>query len=85
MCVLPVPLGPNAMANCVLRHSALLSANFNVHSVRKVWRQVRREGLDVARCTVERLMKDMGLEGVLRSKKIKTKLPTRPSNARGTR
>jgi transposase InsO family protein len=43
--------------------------------VRKVWHQMRREGFDVARCTVERLMKDMGLEGVIRGKKIKTTLP----------
>jgi len=49
--------------------------NFKVYGVRKVWRQMRREGFDVARCTVERLMKDMGLEGVIRGKKIKTTLP----------
>jgi transposase InsO family protein len=36
---------------------------------------MRREGFDVARCTVERLMKDMGIEGVIRGKKIKTTLP----------
>ena len=36
--------------------------------VRKVWRQLKREGFDVARCTVSRLMRDMGLQGVIRGK-----------------
>ena len=35
--------------------------NFRVYGVRKVWRQLKREGFDVARCTVARLMKDLGL------------------------
>ena len=39
--------------------------NFSVYGVRKVWRQLKREGFDVARCTVSRLMRDMGLQGVL--------------------
>ena len=43
--------------------------NYKVYGVRKVWHQMRREGFDVARCTVARLMKDMGLEGVIRGKK----------------
>ena len=46
--------------------------NFRVYGVRKVWRQLRRERLDVARCTVARLMRMMGLEGVLRGKPIRT-------------
>jgi putative transposase len=37
--------------------------NFRVYGVRKVWRQLKREGFDVARCTVLRLMRDMGLQG----------------------
>ena len=37
--------------------------NFQVYGVRKVWRQLQREGIDVARCTVARLMKRMGLKG----------------------
>ena len=40
--------------------------------VRKVWRQLRREGEDIARCTVERLMRSMGLQGVIRGKPVKT-------------
>jgi putative transposase len=46
--------------------------NFQVYGARKVWRQLNREGHDVARCTVERLMQDMGLEGVIRGKKVRT-------------
>ncbi|SFJ29118.1 Transposase InsO and inactivated derivatives [Albimonas pacifica] len=40
--------------------------------MRKVWRQLRREGFDVARCTVARLMKDLGLKGVIRGKPHRT-------------
>jgi hypothetical protein len=46
--------------------------NFRVYGVRKVWRQLQREGFDVARCTVARLMKAMGLEGIIRGKPIRT-------------
>jgi putative transposase len=46
--------------------------NFRVYGVRKVWRQMRREGFAVARCTVERLMRDMGLQGVIRGKPVRT-------------
>jgi len=46
--------------------------NFKVYGVRKVWRQLRRERFDVARCTVERLMKRLGLRGVIRGKKVRT-------------
>lgn len=49
--------------------------NFRVYGVRKVWRQMLREGHDVARCTVERLMRKMGLEGVIRGKRVKTTVP----------
>ena len=43
--------------------------NYSVYGVRKVWRQLLREGFSVARCTIARLMKNMGLSGVLRVKK----------------
>ena len=46
--------------------------NFRVYGVRKVWRQLKREGFDVARCTVSRLMRDMGLQGIIRGKSVKT-------------
>jgi len=49
--------------------------NYKVYGVRKVWHQMRREGFNVARCTVARLMKDLGLEGVIRGKKARTTIP----------
>jgi transposase InsO family protein len=49
--------------------------NHKVYGVRKVWRQMRREGFDIARCTVARLIRDMGLEGVIRGTKPKTTIP----------
>jgi putative transposase len=46
--------------------------NFRVYGVRKVWRQLLREGTAVARCTVARLMRTMGLQGVVRGKRVRT-------------
>jgi HTH-like domain len=47
--------------------------NFRVYGVRKVWRQLRREGFGAARCTVARLMRDMmGLRGAIRGKPLRT-------------
>ena len=46
--------------------------NFQVYGVRKVWRALRREGIGVARCTVQRLMRQIGLHGVVRGKPVKT-------------
>ena len=46
--------------------------NYQVYGVRKVWRQLRRERVDVARCTVQRLMKRLGLRGVVRGKAVRT-------------
>lgn len=46
--------------------------NFAVYGVRKVWRQMRRERFEVARCTVARLMKRLGLRGVIRGKPVRT-------------
>ena len=50
----------------------VFTENFEVYGVRKVWRQMTREGFGVARCTVERLMRDMGLQGVIRGKPVRT-------------
>jgi putative transposase len=57
--------------------------NFRVYGVRKVWRQLGREGISVARCTVARLMHRMNLEGVVRGKAAKTTISdrARPSPA----
>lgn len=49
--------------------------NFGVYGAYKVWRQLRREGVDVARSTVERLMRAMGLRGVVRGRKTRTTIP----------
>jgi putative transposase len=50
----------------------VFNENFQVYGVRKVWRQLRREGYDIARCTVARLMRAMGLQGIIRGKPVKT-------------
>jgi putative transposase len=49
--------------------------HFGVYGARKVWRQLHREGIAVARCTVERLMRELGLEGVRRGKGRRTTTP----------
>ena len=46
--------------------------NFGVYGARKVWRQLAREDTVVARCTVERLMRVLGLQGVVRGRKCRT-------------
>ena len=51
--------------------------NFSVYGVRKVWRQLLREGHQVARCTVARLMKSLGLQGVIRGKPVRTTISDR--------
>jgi putative transposase len=48
--------------------------NFGVYGARKVWRQLGREGVAVARCTVERLMRRMGLQGAVRGKATRTSI-----------
>nr|WP_173399823.1 IS3 family transposase [Escherichia coli] len=58
--------------------------NHKVYGVRKVWRQLLREGIRVARCTVARLMAGMGLAGVLRGKKVRTTI-SRKAVAAGDR
>jgi transposase InsO family protein len=50
----------------------VFSENFEVYGVRKVWLQLTREGVEVARCTVARLMRSMGLRGVIRGKPVRT-------------
>mgnify|MGYP006324358427 FL=1 len=47
-------------------------SNFKVYGANKVWRQLLREGIRVARCTVERLMKKLGIQGIRRGKKCWT-------------
>ena len=58
--------------------------NFRVYGARKVWRQMNRENIEVARCTVERLMKQLGIQGVTRGRKCWTTISddtlTRPAD-----
>ena len=70
----PAKLSSRARRDAALQAeiTRVFEANFRVYGVRKVWRQLRREGLDVARCTVARLMRTMGLEGIIRGKPIRT-------------
>jgi len=54
--------------------------NLEVYGARKVWRQLKREGRAVARCTVERLMRELGLEGAVRgARKARTTIPREPA------
>ena len=73
---------PSLLCTRAQRDAALLpevhrvwQANMQVYGADKVWRQLKREGVQVARCTVERLMKRLGLEGVRRGKKVRTTIP----------
>src|SRR5215218_8021665 len=50
----------------------VFAEHFGVYGVRKVWRQLQRDGIAVARCTVARLMRQMGPKGVVRGKSIWT-------------
>ncbi|MFE9942012.1 IS3 family transposase, partial [Streptomyces hirsutus] len=49
--------------------------NYRVYGARKVWRQLNRQGHKVARCTVERLMRELGITGAVRGKKVLTTMP----------
>lgn len=49
--------------------------NYQVYGVRKAWHQLKREGFELARCTVERLMKQVGIRGAVRGKVAKTTIP----------
>jgi putative transposase len=50
----------------------VFNENFGVYGARKVWRQMGRDGFAVARCTIERLMGELGLQGVIRGKPKRT-------------
>lgn len=55
-----------------LEIARVFAENFAVYGVRKVWRQMNREGFAIARCIVERLMRHMDLAGVIRGKPVRT-------------
>ena len=58
--------------------------NFCVYGAHKLWKQLNREGYAVARCTVARLMKDLGIRGVVRGKRWKTTIADESPSALGT-
>jgi putative transposase len=64
------PPSPRALRDAELKQDIqrVSKANFEVYGARKVWRQLGREGIIVARCTVERLMRELGLQGAVRGK-----------------
>ena len=73
---------PSRRCRRALRDEALMprieqvwQANLRVYGADKVWRQLHREGTRVARCTVERLMRRLGLQGVRRGKAVRTTVP----------
>ena len=70
---------PEQCSQRVRRDEALIpeiervwQVNLQVYGAEKVWRQLNREGVVVARCTVERLMRRQGLRGVVRGKVVRT-------------
>lgn len=62
----------NGMLLCSLRSNRVWDANLQAYGADKVWKQMNRGGVEVARCMVERLMRWLGLRGVLRGKVVRT-------------
>lgn len=60
---------------CRLEIERIWKENRCVYGAEKIWRQSHREGRPMARCTVERLMRDLGISGVRRGKRFKTTIP----------
>ena len=73
----PSRLPDRAVRDAALREEIerVWKENFGAYGARKVWHQLGREGTEVARCTVERLMRAMGLQGVVRGRRHKTTIP----------
>ncbi|MCH0561554.1 IS3 family transposase, partial [Streptomyces sp. MUM 16J] len=51
------------------------TSNYRVYGARKIWRELNRQGHAVARCTVERLMRELGIQGAVRGKRVITTIP----------
>lgn len=64
-------------ARLMLPIERVWQANMRVYDATKVWKQMNREGISVARCTVERLMRRLGLQGARRGQAIRTTVPDR--------
>ena len=57
--------------------------NFEVYGAEKVWLELNRQGITVARCTVERLMRELGIQGVGRGRKVRTTIPGKDGQRAG--
>lgn len=51
------------------------TSNYRVYGARKIWRELNRQGHTAARCTVERLMRELGIQGAVRGKRVITTIP----------
>jgi putative transposase len=73
----PTEASPRARRDAELKKeiARVFEANLEVYGARKIWRQLGREGIVVARCTVERLMRSMGIRGVVRGEPPRTTVP----------
>ena len=71
------PPSPRSRSDVLLKPELLRvhAANYGVYGVRKLWRQLAREGVTVGRDRVHRLMRELGLAGVVRGKRTRTTLP----------
>ena len=83
----PARLSDRARRDAILRPEIkpVFEENWPVYGVRKIWRQLDREGFDVARCTVARLMKDMGFKASFGANRTRRPSLTRRPHARWTR
>ena len=70
----PARLSARARQDVALKPkiARVFAENFAIYGVRKVWRQMMREGFAVARCIVVRLMREMGFAGIIRGKPVRT-------------
>jgi putative transposase len=80
-CADPAKRSPRAKQDLALMEQIrrVHEVNFEVYGARKVWRQLGRDGIAVARCTVERLMRRMGLRGAVRGKETRTTIADKAS------
>ena len=83
----PSRLPPRVLRDAVLRDEIerVWNDNFQVYGAPKVWRQLAREGRKVARCTIERLMRQMGLQGATRGRAFKVTTIADEATPRGHR
>jgi HTH-like domain len=83
----PDKASARARRDAVLRAQIrrVFDTNFGVYGARKIWRRLGRDSISVARCTVARLMRQMGRRGILRGKEIRTTIPDKARPCPGDR